>query len=201
MKALRPRSSIFHAVTHVWGREYLDLFLNVCIPNQLAPGNVPALPAGSRYRILTRSAHVDELEAHPMVDALREAIPVDVVVVDALENDHGAAREYDLMNACHQKAIADALAARAAIVMLSADFVLSESALAAVVRRHGEGYRAVVIANLRLNKESFLRAVEESRTPLASLSSRELVRMGLRHLHPYTKSMVADASPPWSAAW
>ena len=65
---------MFHAITHVWGREYLDLFLNLCLPNQLAPGNVPALPLGSRYRILTRSIHVEELDAHSMVHRLREQI-------------------------------------------------------------------------------------------------------------------------------
>jgi hypothetical protein len=182
-------------VTHVWGREYLDVFLNVCIPNQLAPGNVPALPHGSRYRILTSSAHVDELQAHPMVHALRDVIPVDVVVVDALDRRMDTAVGHELMIACHQKAIADILDADAAIVMLSADFVLSDNALAAVVRRHREGYRAVVNTGLRLAKESFLCLLDKSRAPLASLSSRELVRMALSHLHPHTQSMFADARP------
>ena len=189
----RPASSVFHAVTHVWGRGYLDLFLNVCIPNQLAPGNVPALPPGSRYRILTRSKHVDELDAHPMVHALRGVIPVDIVVVEALDRHGDGPHGIELMIACHQKAIADILDANAAIIMLSADVILSDHALAAVVRRHREGYRAVVNTGLRLAKESFLASLEASRTPLAALSSRELVRMALPHLHPHTQSMLADA--------
>lgn len=191
----RPASAAFHAVTHVWGRKYLDLFLNVCIPNQLAPGNVPALPPGSRYRILTQSAHVDELDTHPMVHALREVIPVDIVVVEALDRQRGVAEGHDLMIACHQRAVADVIEANAAIIMLSADFVFSDNALAAVVRRHREGYRAVVNTGLRLAKESFLRLLDESRAPLAALSSRELVRMALPHLHPHTLSMFADARP------
>lgn len=189
----RPASSVFHAVTHVWGREYLDVFLNVCIPNQLAPGNVPALPPGSRYRILTRSNDVDELDAHPMVHALRDVIPVDIVVVEALDRHGDGPHGIELMIACHQKAIADILDAGAAIIMLSADFILSDNALAAVVRRHREGYRAVVNTGLRLTKESFLPSLEASRAPLAALSSRELVRMALPHLHPHTQSMLADA--------
>lgn len=194
-KADRPASTVFHAVTHVWGREYLDVFLNVCIPNQLAPGNVPALPPGSRYRILTRSIHVEELDAHPMVHALRTVIPVDIIVVDALDRQVGVARGHDLMIACHQRAIADILEANAAIIMLSADFILSDNALAAVVRRHREGYRAVVNTGLRLAKESFLRSLAESRAPLAALSSRELLRMALPHLHSHTESMFVDAHP------
>lgn len=191
----RPASKTFHAVTHVWGREYLDLFLNVCIPNQLAPGNLPALPPGSRYRILTSSLHVGELDAHPMVHVLRDVIPVDIVVVEALDRVNRATRGHDLMIACHQRALADVLEANAAIIMLSADFVFSENALAAVVRRHREGYRAVVNTGLRLAKEPFLRQLDDSGASLAALSSRELVRMGLPHLHSHEQSMFADARP------
>ena len=180
-------------MTYVWGREYLDMFLNVCIPNQLAPGNVPALPRGSRYRILTRSIHVDELDAHSMVQALREVIPVDIVVVDTLDRSFDTVARYQPMIACHQQAIADILEADAAIIMLSADFVFSENALAAVVRRHREGYRAVVNTGLRLAKESFLDVLHRSGAPLDALASRDLVRMALPHLHPHTQSMFADA--------
>src|SRR6185295_10830004 len=104
----RAAASAFHAITHVWGREYLDCFLNVCIPNQLAPGNVDALPAGSRYRILTRALDVAELESHPNVRALRERIPVDVVVVAALDQV-AQANGYELMNSCHRHAVDDAM--------------------------------------------------------------------------------------------
>ena len=195
LKSQRPPSAAFHAVTHVWGRTYLDTFLNLCIPNQLAPGNVAALPPGSRYRIQTRSIHLDELESHPGVKALRNVIPVDIVVVDALDERMGVTRDHGLMIKCHQEAVADALAADAAIIFLSADFILSENALAVVVRRHRDGYRAVVNTGLRLAKESFLQHLHEAQTPLATLSSRQLVRIALPHLHPHTRSMFVDARP------
>jgi hypothetical protein len=191
----RPQSAVFHVVTHVWGREYLDVFLNVCIPNQLAPGNAPALPPGSRYRILTRSIHVDELDAHPMVHELRKVIPVDIVVIEALDQNTSTARRYDMTTACHQQAVADAIQAEAALIFLSADFVFSHDALAAVVARHRTGYRAVVNTGLRLAKEAFLDWLEKFRVQLAELSSRGLVRVALPHLHPHTQSMCADAHP------
>ena len=192
-QSIRPASSVFHAVTHVWGRQYLDLFLNLCIPNQLAPGNIPALPAGSRYRILTRSAHIDELDAHPNVQALRKVIPVDILVVESVDRHGAGPHGTELMIACHQKAIADILEAGAAIIMLSADFILSSNALAAVVRRHREGYRAVANTGLRLARESFLPALEASGTPLDGFSPRELVRLALPHLHQHERAMFADA--------
>ena len=189
----RPPSKVFHAVTHVWGREYLDVFLNVCIPNQLAPGNIPALPEGSRYRILTSSEHVAELQAHPMVHALRNLIPVDLIVIEEIDRRRHSAVGHELMIACHRRAIADILEADAAIIMLSADFVFSQDALAAIVQRHREGYRAVVNTGLRLAKDEFIQRLRESRAPLASLSSRELVKIALPFLHPHTQSMFTDA--------
>ena len=205
MKADRPAATAFHAITHVWGREYLDLFLRLCVPNQLAPGNVPALPAGSRYRILTASEHVEELETHEMIQALRAVIPVDVVVVEAIDRQKGQPLGQDLMIACHQRALDDAEQANAAIIMLSADFIFSHRALAAVVQRHREGYRAVLNTGLRLAKEPFLESLDDSRPDLRALSSRELVRMGLPHLHPEIRSMFIDAprfmAAPFAVYW
>ena len=189
----RPPSPIFHAITHVWGRDYLDVFLRVCIPNQLGPGNVGALPAGSRYRILTRAEHVAELDSNPMVRALRARIPVDIVVVQALERTATTEGRYDLMTACHQQAVADAIEAGAALIFLSADFVFSDNALGAIVKRHQEGYRAVVNTGLRLKKEDFLQWLEASEVALDRLPSRELVRMALPYMHSHTESMFADA--------
>ena len=112
-----------------------------------------------------------------MVHALRDVIPVDVVVIGTLDRQMGVVRgRHDLMIACHQQAITDALDADAAIVMLSADFVFSDDALAAVVRRHREGYRAVVNTGLRLAKEPFLQRLVESRAPLAALAHTVDVR-------------------------
>jgi hypothetical protein len=192
-KSQRPPSAVFHAITHVWGREYLDVFLNRCIPNQLAPGNVPALPAGSRYRILTSSVHVDEVQAHPMVQALQRVIAVDIVAVEALDRKPGKARGHELMIACHRQAVADAMQAEAALIFLSADFVFSDGSLASIVRRQRAGYRAIVNTGLRLAKESFLHAIDQSGVPLGAIPARELVRMALPHLHPHTRSLFADA--------
>ncbi len=193
--APRPRSAIFHAVTHVWGRGYLDLFLNVCIPNQLAPGNIPALPAGSRYRILTKSIHREEIDAHPNVRALREVIPVDIILIDVLEQGGVLSGAYDLMIACHRQAVADIIEAGAAILFLSADFVMSANTMAAVVAHHRQGARAITTTGLRLNRGAFLARLSEPDVLLSALSPRALVAMALPHLHAHTLSMFADADP------
>lgn len=180
-------------MTHVWGRHYLDIFLNVCIPNQLGPGNIPALPAGSRYRILTKSSHREEINAHPNIQALRAVIPVDIIPIPELDDDN--VRGYEQMNACHRRAVADVNEGGAAILFLSADFVMAADTLATVVRLHQHGARAVVTTGLRLDREAFLTRLAAPGVRLDALSPRELVGMALPYLHAHTLSMFADADP------
>lgn len=192
---VRQRSSTFHAMTYVWGRADLDVLFDVCLPNQLAPGNIAALPAGSRYRILTQPIHQQEIDAHPHVRALRDILPVDIVPIERSHKRFAAPGSYELMNACQRQALRDAFEAGVAILFLPAHFVFSEGAISAVVGRHREGYRAVVSTALRLNRESFLQRLSDPGVRLNALSSRELVAMALPHLHVDTRTMFADARP------
>ena len=138
-------------MTAVWGAEFIELFLDVCIPNQLSPANLPALPPGSRYRVFTTSADVPRLEASPRLDALRRVLPVDVVDVDMTEADRSAKpRErwntHKRMIACHRRAAADAAIEERALIFLAPDFVLAEGTIAGLVRLHSRGARAVLTA-------------------------------------------------------
>lgn len=192
----------FHVISVVWGREYLDLFLNTCLPTQLGEGNVAALPSGSRYRILTRAADVDEIHRHPTVHALARIMPVDVVAVEAFEEIERAEaqpgrrqvdRRFDLVTACNQAGIRDAVSAHAAMLFPSPDYVLSANTFAAIVERHRQGYRAVGCVGLRLEKEGFLRSFHTSGVSTGAPSARELVRMAMPHLHAQTRSLFAGA--------
>ena len=196
------RARAFHVVTAVWGASYLELFLDVCLPNQLSAGNLDALPPGSRYRIFTRAEDVLGLEGNAVLRRVAEGIPVDIVPVAQLsvaetlpaDDRRSKSRRYDHLTACHQRAIADANAAGVALVFLSADVFLSTGTLAALVRRHASGARAVVVTGLRMAKESFVAALDEL-GGARSLAPRALVRLALQHLHPYTLDHFVDASP------
>ena len=188
----------YDLVTAVWGAEFIELFLDVCIPNQLSPANLPALPPGSRYRVFTTSADVPRLEASPRLDALRRVLPVDVVDVDMTEADRSAKpRErwntHKRMIACHRRAAADAAIEERALIFLAPDFVLAEGTIAGLVRLHSRGARAVLTANLRLSREALL-AELSARAGGAALAPRELVGLAMRHLHPWTRSLMADGT-------
>jgi hypothetical protein len=191
-------AAAFDVVTAVWGAEFIELYLELCVANQLSPGNLPALPAGSRYRILTVAEDVARLIAHPRLDAIRQLMPVDVVAVDMREADRATrSRErwntHKRMIACHRRAAADAATEQRALIYLAPDFVLGEGTIAGLLRHHGQGARAVMTMNLRLEREAF-RAALKSGNHDAALAPRELVGLGMRHLHPWTRSLMADST-------
>ncbi len=199
----------YHVITAVWGQEFGNLFLDLCLPNQLSPGNLPALPAGSRYRILTTEADATWIAADPRLEAVRQHLPVDVVGISAEEfEDRGKPgrlpNRYKMMTACHRRAIAEAAGERAVLIFLSPDIVLSDGTMAALVRRHAAGARAVLSTGLRLSRETFMAALDADASA-RTLPSRELVALALQHLHPWTESLMVDGRSanefPTSVYW
>lgn len=209
MKPAAARATSYDVVTAAWGAEFIDLFLDLCVPNQLSPANLPALPAGSRYRIFTTSEDAPRLAADPRLDDVRRVLPVGVVDVDMTEADRQVKpgepwSVHKRMIACHRRAAADAAIEERALIFLAPDFVLAEGTIAALVRIHSGGARAVLTANLRLSREGVVAALAERRGDRA-LPPRELVGLAMRHLHPWTRSLIADGTStsdnPTSVYW
>ena len=196
----------YDVVTAVWGDEFVTLFLDFCIPNQLSPGNLAALPPGSRYRIFTTASDARRLKSSSRLDEVRQLLPVDIVELDLAEADAYTKRPsntHKRMIACHRRAAADAAGEERALIYLAPDFVLGEGTIAGLVRIHSAGSRAVLTANLRLMRAEFVGAHTALGT--RALAPRELVRLAMRHLHPWTRSLVADAAStsdnPTSVYW
>ena len=201
-------AGLYDVITAVWGRDVIELFLELCVSNQLSSGNLPALPSGSRYRILTSPDDVPMLAADPRLDPIRQVLPVDIVAVDMTDADRHvkAGQSWNVhkrMIACHRRAAADAAADNRALIFLAPDFVLGEGTLEGLVRLHTRGARAVLTANLRLCREEFL--ADYVARGKDALPPRQLVGMALRYLHPWTRSLMADgkttSDTPTSVYW
>jgi hypothetical protein len=180
----------FDVVIAVWGARYRDLFLDVCVPNQLATGNLDALPPGSRYRIFTTGDDAGAFESSPALRTVAARMSVDVVVMPELSAS--AKSPFTRMTAAHRRALVDARASRSAVIVLCADHFISAGTFAAVVRRHAGGCRAVVCTGVRVNRDGFLARVA---IPAAErgLSGRDLVAAAIDHLHPFTHAHMVDS--------
>jgi hypothetical protein len=182
----------FHHVMVVWGATYTDLFLRACLPTLLSPGNIPALAGngGSTFNIYTTDADAVRMDGHPAIARLRRYIAVRFHVIDR----HGEARlftdnRYDMATAFHRHAYGLALAEDAVLVFFCPDILLADGSISALERRIAAGYDTVLVSGPRMALESVEPWLKTRFTDDGglTLSADELVRIGLRSLHPQSR--------------
>lgn len=191
----------YHLVCAVWGERFTDLFLNICLPNQLTPGNIPALAKGetAEYKIYTSSIDASVIMRSQNFRKVQEILPTKVIALDHLFKSGRAPGDKSLliMSQCHKAAVASANLEDAALIFLPPDQVYSEGAFARLRKIAESGKRAIMTLGPRLVKETFAPAFKETfcqpdETLLAS--PRDLVKLALNHLHPITKSLFVDSN-------
>jgi len=192
--AVESRARTFDVVIAVWDTAFIQVFLDVCVPNQLTPGNLGALPGGSRYRVFTSREDAPALKASSALQRVNEVIPVDIVVMRELSSE--SRNRFNRLTACHRRALTDAGESGAGLIFLMADHLISEGAFAAALRRHAAGTRAVMCSGVRVNREAFVETLE-SRGGVRGVPSRELVSAALSNLHSFThKHMINSECTP-----
>lgn len=187
-----------HCVIAVWGEQYVDSFLNIALPSLLAPGNIPACTelADVSFRIYTRVEDVPSIEAHSRYRDLCSYLSPQIVPLITAELLSSCNR-YGAMAACHHEEIALTRSDRGIINVLSPDCLVSDGSLARGLRRILEGDKAVLVAGPRGVLDDIApilkqQIVQNASAPLA-LSSRTLVGLGMRHLHPISQILFWDA--------
>lgn len=180
-----------HVVIVVWGAWHRRMLAEFCLPSLMAPGNLLALAAQrpTVLRVLTVRSDVAAVEALPLLRAA--PLPVEVVAISD-EPAPGAV--------LHQqgwlRAAADARAAGAYLAVVHPDTLWSDGAFADLGRRIDNGADLILKVILRAASETLLPELRRrgagAGRPLA-LSGREMVSLGLRHLHPYYASLAAGS--------
>jgi hypothetical protein len=182
----------FHFITVVWGRRYTQSLLEVVLPSQLSPGNLPGLRergANATYKLYTTSADADVIRKSPIFGRLSGILPVEFVLIDDVLLD----RKYEAMTESHRRAIRSANAADAALVFLAPDLIFPDGTFDRVRQIRESGKRVILHAGLRVVKETFVPwylSKLDPQDPLClALSSRDLVRAAMNHLHPFARSL------------
>jgi hypothetical protein len=173
--------------TPVWGG-HIHLFLSVCLPSLLAPGNLPGLAASSqnRYLIYTRPEDEAGLLAAPAFHRLAGILPVQVIPIRGeIANAHRT------MSDCHLDSLRRADEAHGAAVFLPPDCVWSDGSMVRLEALANSGKSVVHMSGVRLNRDGIVRELARHYSDdnlVLPLSARELVAMGLRNLHPIALS-------------
>jgi len=174
--------------TPVWGAGHIGLFLNVSLPSLLAPGNLPGLApnAHSRYLIYTPPEYEKDIRTAPSFQRLARLLPVEIRFIrEKIVSPHRT------MSDCHIDSFRRAEEASAAAVFLPPDCVWSGGSMVRLEALTRSGKSVVHISGIRLDRDGFIPELgnhySDNRAVL-SLKARDLVAMGLHHLHPIARS-------------
>jgi hypothetical protein len=170
-------------ITPVWGRAYVDTYLDLVLPSQLAPNNIPAIPhtSKSRYIICTTRDDAETIKGSRYFRLLEDILPVDLLIVDA-----SIASPHEVMSDCYRQGILAADANDAVPAFLTPDLIHADGNFRALWRWIEEGKHVVFVTGIRTEKEGVTADLKPSF--LASngaivIQPRDLVRIGLENLH------------------
>lgn len=183
----------FKFVTVVWGTDFTDAFLKVCLPSQLFPGNLVhfARHTDSIYQIYTTAKDADIIQKSNAFRDLSAIMPVEIAEISGMSY----VGKYQAMTQCHAHFIRSSRDDDCAFVFMSPDIVWADGAFARLLELAEIGKRLVAIGSVRLTKETFVPALLKQYCKddtLQPFTPRQLVNLALRHLHPVTKSQFWD---------
>ena len=179
-----------HLIMAVWGRSYVDLFLDLSLPSQLSARNLPeASQKGNLlYKIFTTRNDVEQITQHPAFKRLSSLVETKIISVEDINKND----KFSPLMAFHNQAIQEADAANAALIFLSPDFIIADGTLLKLIELWQAGYRAVMVLTLRLTKETvkdeLLKKYYNDQDHTLQALPRELVRLCLKHIHPIEKT-------------
>jgi len=183
----------FQLTTQVWGTSYCQLFTEICIPALLAPGNVPALASmwPVTFQIYTTEHDMETIRQSSPFRKLSEIVPTEFAILGPARSEE----KYSVMTRLQHEVLRSALDRRAAIVSIMPDTIWADGSLRTVGRVALAGKRVVMQAGIRVLKSEVLAAITAHRSVdgVLALPPRELVRMGLDHMHPNNRAWYWDA--------
>ncbi len=198
----------FCCVTQVWGHSYTDFFLKVCLPSQLWPNNLVHFVQNSEsvYRIYTTEQDAETIQASDAYATLSSLMPIEIKHMNfegSLNQNEDV--KYTIMNEMHRDSIRTIRQQESALIAIQPDFIFADGAFRHLLKIAESGKKAIMVTGLRLTEETLYPEILQKYSKdgnLQPISSRELVKLAMKHLHPDTQSLFWDTTksnsdPSW----
>jgi hypothetical protein len=178
---------MIHFLTPVWGKAYVQLYLDVVIPAQLASRNLPSFKteSGTKYVVFTTREDMETIQSSPVFKVLSTMVPVAFEFVDiSITSNH------DRMSDCFRRGISAANAAGAAVIFLTPDIVFADGSFETIKRLADSGHDVVFIPAIRTLKYGVANALKDAfrKGQTIEIYPRDLMRVALDNLHPLADS-------------
>ena len=170
-----------------WGEEYRRYFLDFCLSSLLGSGNLPAISDKSSARLLIATTDRDwvALQGEPTFLAARELISIEHVPFTGPETPDS--KLMLVMSQAHKLLAQKMFEDRAQGIFLLPDMIAATGYVPKLEELWRRGFALIMSMNVRFANDGFIREIKDwvlahPGEPIA-LSSSELVRLTLRHMH------------------
>lgn len=180
----------------LWGRRYVEQFIEYGLPTLIAPGNLPAvaqaLPCTLTFLTSTEDATI--LREHPAWNYLASICDVEVVLIDDLITGDNYSTTITLAYARAVRAAGPAMVDTCFFFLIS-DYLIADGSLANVLSLMQEGASGVLAGNFQVVEEEASKTLYrtfDQGTPEMVLPARKLMAWALDHLHPMTAANMVN---------
>lgn len=184
----------FFYVDVIWGETYANLFANFALASRLSSGNLPAMRnnAVSKSVIVTTEEDRARIEKNSLFHRLKRLM--DVVFLPLRMTTQA---KYDQMSIGHRQGI-EYVNGGGYCLFLTPDAIIADGGIPRLYEHACAGRRIVAACGPNVNERSFLDdlSLEPSvdAGKILTLSSRELVKLIKRHLHPILSQQRVSSS-------
>lgn len=180
----------------VWGKNYIDQFMDLSLRSLLAPNNIPALSHAtkSKFIFLTRASDRELFAAHPMFSRLEVFCRVEFITIDDLIFDGNYSATLTLAYERGMRSAGKAMLSTY-FIYLVADYIMADGSLANLLPYMQRGVSGITAGNFQVTEEDMkgkFKAQINKTTGVLSIPPRELVALSLPHLHPLTAANIVN---------
>ncbi len=178
----------------MWGEWHIGAFLDMNLPTLLAPGNLPAFAQrlDCRYEIHTVARDAGRILASETYARLTAVMPVNLVLFDETAISDPITTHWRVWNEAHAAAATE----KRLLLLMPPDVAWSDGSFRHLAALAEQGKSAIFMTYLRVVADSFIPAFAHIRANRGdvALSGRDLVDLGLRHMHPLMGAYRRDSS-------
>jgi len=190
---MRPKVKLIVAV---WGEAYVERFMALALPSALAPGNLPALAAGTDLELLvmTTGDGARYFEGKPAYVHLGRICRLRFLAIDDLIDSTAYGVTLTLAYMRGIASIGEDMV-NTHFVFLNSDFVLADGSLRTLLTCILQGRQCILAPSFRAVAEDVEPVLEQRvdpETATLAMKPRDMVRLAIRHLHPTSLARMAN---------
>ena len=177
----------FHLIVPVWGSEYTKLFVDICLPMLITPGNLQSFSKqpDNKFVIITTWADYLVIKESASYEHLKSIMMVEFILIDGVID---FSTIHQAMSECYSLAInrEGVIPGETYFIFLTPDSFWPEGTFRHLIELADQDIKVAMAGGLRVNKEPVSDALNDwiaQNTDNPAMPLVDLIKLSLNNLH------------------